>query len=205
MLRNWKKSRKVVKLRNFVVSRFNNRHDNKKNIIASNYQVNEKIRATQMMVIDHKGNNLGIISKQEALDIAEVAGLDLVQVGEKDSAIIAKIIDFGKFLYAKKKQLSLAKKKQKIIQIKEVKMRPNIGDQDFLTKMNRAVKFLSEGKKVKFTLQFRGRQFIMINELGRNFFERTFKFLEDADLGVLVKEKEQRRGPFWSIIYSLKT
>ena len=148
------------------------RDNNKKNIIASNYLVNEKIKAKNMMVIDHEGNNLGVISKQEALDCAERAELDLVQVGEKDSTVIAKIIDFGKFLYTKKKQLSLAKKKQKIIQIKEVKLRPNIGDQDFLTKMKRAVEFLKSGKKVKFTLQFRGRQFIMINELGRNFFNR---------------------------------
>jgi len=181
--------------------RGNNR---KKNILASNYQVNEKIKEKSMIVIDQDGNNLGEISKQQALDIAEQAELDLVIVGKKDSTAIAKVIDFGKFLYAKKKQLSLAKKKQKVIQIKEVKMRPNIGEQDYKTKMKRAFEFLRTGKKVKFTLQFRGRQFIMINELGKTFFTRVHNDLVEEDLGTLVKEKEQRSGPFWSIIYSLK-
>ena len=83
-------------------------------------------------------------------------------------------------------------------------MRPNIGDQDYNTKMKRAIEFLYDGKKVKFTLQFRGRQFIMINELGKNFFERINKDLEKQNFSNLIKEKEKRGGPFWSIIYFLK-
>jgi translation initiation factor IF-3 len=181
-----------------------NNNSKRKNILASNYQVNEKIKERSMIVIDKDGHNLGELSKQAALDIAEQAELDLVIVGKKDSTAIAKVIDFGKFLYAKKKQLSLAKKKQKVVQIKEVKMRPNIGEQDYKTKMRRAFEFLKSGKKVKFTLQFRGRQFIMINELGKRFFTKIHEDLIEKHLGTLVKEKEQRSGPFWSIIYSLK-
>ena len=156
------------------------------------------------MVIDHKGENLGMLSKTEALELARGAGLDLVQVGEKDLFPITKVMDFGKFLYTKKKQKSLSKKKQKVIKVKEIKMRPNIGDQDYNTKLKRAIGFLKTGKKVKFTLQFRGRQFIMIRELGTQFFERLDNSLSEHDLGTLVKEKEQRGGPFWSKIYYLK-
>lgn len=173
-------------------------------LLASNYFVNEKIRVPKLQVIDHNGNNLGMISKEQALDIAEQAGLDLVQVGEKGDIVIGKIIDFGKFLYAKKKQLSEAKKKQKVVQVKEIKMRPNIGDNDYQTKLKRAIGFLKEDKKVKFTLQFRGREFIMIKELGQNFFQRIDNDLAEQDLGTLLREKEQRGGPFWSKIYYVK-
>lgn len=188
------------------MSRFKPRYNSKVNskLLASSYFVNEKIRVTELMVIDQKGENLGVISKNRALDLAEDAELDLVQVGEKDNVLIAKIMDFGKFLYAKKKQLSESKKKHKIVQVKEVKMRPNIGENDYQTKLKRAITFLKEGKKVKFTLQFRGREFIMIRELGRKFFNRIDKDLEEQELGSLVQEKEQRGGPFWSKIYYLK-
>lgn len=187
------------------MSRFKHRgRKNSTKLLASNYFVNEKIKIPRLQVIDHNGNNLGVISREQALDIAEQAGLDLVQVGEKDDIIIAKIIDFGKFLYAKKKQLSEAKKKQKVIQIKEIKMRPNIGDNDYQIKLKRAIGFLKEGKKVKFTLRFRGREFIMIKELGQNFFARIDSDLAEQGLGTLLKEKEQRGGPFWSKIYYVK-
>lgn len=172
--------------------------------LASNYFVNERIRCTELQVIDHKGENLGVISKNQALDIAEAAELDLVQIGEKDGNITGKIMDFGKFLYARKKQLVESKKKQKVVQIKEVKMRPNIGENDYQTKLKRAIGFLKDGKKVKFTIQFRGREFIMIRELGRNFFDKINKDLGEAELGSLVEEREQRSGPFWSKIYFLK-
>jgi translation initiation factor IF-3 len=184
--------------------RFRNNNSNNKKPQSNNYLVNEQIKAPKVQVIDQEGQNLGLLSKEEALLLAQEAALDLVQVGQKDSMVIAKIMDFGKFLYTKKKQLSEAKKKQKIIQIKEIKMRPNIGDQDYNTKLNKAVEFLKEGKKVKFTLQFRGREFIMINELGNKIFSRIEQDLTDRKLGSLVQEKEQRGGPFWSKIYYLK-
>ena len=179
--------------------------DNRK-MPSNDHFVNERIKYLKIQVIDQNGNNLGVIPKREALAAARDAGLDLVQVGqnEKEGIGIAKIMDFGKFLYTKKKQLSEAKKKQKIIQIKEIKMRPNIGDQDYNTKLKKAEEFLKEGKKVKFTLQFRGREFIMINELGKKIFARIEQDLTDRKLGSLIQEKEQRSGPFWSKIYYLK-
>ena len=186
-------------------NRFNNNNQNSNNkTLSSNYEVNEQIKAPKVQVINHEGENLGLISKDEALNLAEEAGLDLVQVGVKDTTVITKIMDFGKFLYAKKKQLSEAKKKQKIIQLKEIKLRPNIGDQDYNTKLNKAIEFLTSGKKVKFTVQFRGREFIMINELGRKVFERIDRDLSDRNIGTIVQEKEQRGGPLWFRIYYLK-
>jgi len=183
--------------------RFRNNNNNNKPQ-SSNYLVNEKIIESKVQVINQDGQNLGLLSKEEALSLAQEANLDLVQVGQKDSVVITKIMDFGKFLYTKKKQLSEAKKKQKIIQVKEIKIRPNIGDQDYNTKLNKAVEFLKEGKKVKFTLQFRGREFIMINELGNKIFSRVERDLTDRKLGTLIQEKEQRGGPFWSKIYYIK-
>jgi len=189
------------------VSKFKPRNletDRNDKLLATSHFVNEKIRAAVMQVIDDAGQNLGVISKAEALKAAENAGLDLVVVGEKDGVAIAKLMNFGKFLYKKKKQLSESKKKQKIIQIKEIKLRPNIDENDFNTKLKQAVNFLTEGKKVKFTVQFKGREFIMIKELGGNFFERINKHLEDQKIGTLIEEKEQKGGPFWSKIYYLK-
>lgn len=168
------------------------------------HEVNDQIRANRIRLITHTGENVGVVSRREALDMAEEAGLDLVKIGEQDSEVIAKIMDLGKHLYLKKKQQSEAKKKQKVIQIKEIKMRPNIGDQDYLVKFNRAVQFLQDGKRVKFTLQFRGREMIMMRETGTRFFERIHHDLEERQLGPLVAEKEQRGRPFWSKIYYIK-
>lgn len=170
----------------------------------SDHFVNEEIRYLKIQVIGQDGSNLGVLAKRDALTQARNVGLDLVQVGEKEGVGIAKIMDFGKFLYTKKKQLNEAKKNQKIIQIKEIKLRPNIADQDYKTKLNHAVEFLKDGKKVKFTLQFRGREFIMMNELGQQFFDRINKDLQESNIGTLIEEKEQRGKPFWSKIYSLK-
>jgi translation initiation factor IF-3 len=180
----------------------NNHRD--KNNNSKRYIVNEQIRAREIRLITEEGENIGVVSRQEALSRAENVGLDLVKIGEKDSVVIAKIMDFGKYLYLKKKQQGEAKKKQKIIQIKEVKMRPNIGEQDYQTKFKRAIKFLLEGKRVKFTLQFKGREMIMKHELGKKFFERIANDLEEKKLGSLVSEREQRSGPFWSKIYYIK-
>ena len=181
------------------------RNNNKdKNNSSKRYIVNEQIRAREIRLIAEDGENVGLVSRQDALSRAQNVGLDLVMIGEKDAVVIAKIMDFGKFLYLKKKQQGEAKKKQKIIQIKEVKMRPNIGEQDYQTKFKRAIKFLQDGKRVKFTLQFKGREMIMKHELGNKFFDRIANDLEEQKLGSLVSEREQRGGPFWSKIYYIK-
>lgn len=171
---------------------------------ASKYFVNEQIRAEKLLVITDEGENLGVLSRSRALAAAQESSLDLVQVGEKDSIVVAKIMDFGKFLYEKKKQLCDAKKHQKVIQIKEIKMRPNIGDQDYKTKLNQAVGFFAEGKKVKFTLQFKGREITMMDDLGFKFFSRITNDLSARDVGSLVEEKDSRAGSFWSKIYFVR-
>ncbi len=171
----------------------------------TDHYINDKIIAKQLRVISEDGENLGVISKEEALARAAGAGLDLVKIGEHDSIVIAKIMDFGKSLYEKKKRSTEAKKHQKIIQVKEIKMRPNIGDQDFNTKFKHAVEFLKDGKKVKFTLQFRGRELLMMEDIGKRFFDRITKELEKESFGSsLVEEKEQKGRPFWFKIYFVK-
>lgn len=166
--------------------------------------VNEMIKAEQVRLITETGENIGVVSRREAQERAQSVGMDLVKIGEQDDLYVVKIMDFGKFLYLKKKQQNEAKKKQKVIQIKEIKMRPGIAEQDYLTKFRQAVEFLKEGKRVKFTLQFHGREIMMKNEHGQKFFDRLSKELEQQNLGALIAEDEQKGGPFWSKVYYIK-
>lgn len=168
------------------------------------YFINEAIRRDRLQVINEEGVNLGEMSRREALNIAAEAGLDLVMVGEKDMVAITKIMDFGKFLYGKKKKSTQTKKSHKVIQIKEIKLRPKIGPGDYQTKMNQAAGFLAEGKHVKFTLQFKGRQPISIQEVGTKFFERIKNDLTEKNLGALFEEKEARTASVWSRVYYIK-
>jgi len=168
------------------------------------YVVNEQIKSDKIHVITHTGQNLGVISRREALAQAEQVSLDLVQVGEKDSTPIAKIMDFGKFLYIKKKQLGDSKKHQKAMQLKEIKLRPNIGEQDYKTKLKRAEQFFTEGKRVKFTLQFKGREISLINVIAPKLFARITADLEEKKVGTLVEEKDQKGGSYWSKTYFVK-
>jgi translation initiation factor IF-3 len=175
-----------------------------KNSDALKYFVNEQIRADRIVVIDQNGQNLGSLPRFQALARAQEAGLDLVQVGEKDGAPITKMMDFGKFLYTKKKQLADAKKHQKVILIKEIKIRPNIGEQDYKTKLNQAEGFFRDGNKVKFTMQFRGREAATMDEVGPRFFANILKDLTDRNLGSLVEEKDTRSGSLWTKIFYVK-
>lgn len=172
----------------------------------SGYFINDQIRADQIRVITEDGKNVGVLSRRDALSMAVEYGVDLVQIGDSDdnTLVTAKLMDFGKFLYEKKKQQNEAKKHQKVIQVKEVKLRPQIGDQDYMIKLNQAAQFLADGKRVKFTLQFKGRENAMVDELGPRLFERIHKDLLAKELGTLIDEKESKGGPFWSKIYYLK-
>lgn len=180
------------------------RDKNAPNDLQSKYSINDQIRADKIYVIDAVGGNAGLISRYEAMKLAEEAGLDLVQVGERDDYPVAKVMDFGKFVYGKKKQLNDSKKNQKIVVLKELKMRPNIGDGDYKTKLKKAIEFFADGNKVKFTLQFKGREISMMDNLGSKFFERITQDLAVQDVGTLVEEKNQRSGAFWSKIYFVK-
>jgi translation initiation factor IF-3 len=180
------------------------RDKNAPNDLQSKYTVNEQIKSDKIYVIGANGDNAGLISRYDAIKMAQDAELDLVQVGERDGFPVAKVMDFGKFVYGKKKQHNDSKKNQKVITLKELKMRPNIGDGDYQTKLKKGVEFFKEGKKVKFTLQFKGREISMMENLGSKFFERITTDLTAQQVGTLVEEKDQRSGAFWSKIYFVK-
>lgn len=170
--------------------------------------INENIRAPQVQLITHEGSNIGIVSREQALRMAEEAKLDLVLIAEKggDEAPVAKIMDFGKVLYEKKKKLAESKKHQKVIQVKEIKMRPTIGEHDYQTKIKQAMQFLLGGKRVKITLFFKGRENITKEERGTEFLERIDKTFHEQGIAAhnLVKERDSRMGQFWSRVYYLK-
>lgn len=173
---------------------------------AKNTLINDNIRASKVRVISVEGNDLGIILKSKAQEMAEEAGLDLVQLSETDGLPLTKIMDFGKSLYAKKKKMSESKKKQKTIKIKEVKLRPKIGDHDYDTKINRAIKFLNDGNKVKVTLVFRrGREAFKKNEQGGALFQRIDQSFVDASLDNIAQEKDAISQTLWSRVYYLKS
>lgn len=171
--------------------------------VNSGYSINDFIKADQVRVINDEGKNLGLISKREAIAMATSLSLDLVQIGEDDGVVIARIMNFGKFLYEKKKQQHEAKKHQKVIQIKELKFRPHIGEQDYQIRINQAVDFLKDGKRVKCTLQFRGREAVTMHEFGPKLFARIKADLEKHELGTLVEEQESK-GMIWIKIFFVK-
>ena len=121
-------------------------------------KANERIRAPQVQVIGSDGKNLGTLNTQEALDIAKQEGLDLIEISPNASPPVCKIIDIGKNKYDLQKKANKAKKKQKIINLKEIKLRPVTEIHDYNFKIKNAQKFLAKGDKVKFTVQFRGRE-----------------------------------------------
>jgi translation initiation factor IF-3 len=121
-------------------------------------RINDRIRAREIRVIDEKGEQLGILPPFEALKIARERGLDLVEVSPNAVPPVCRIQDYGRFLYEKEKSERAARKKQKVITIKEVKFSVTVDEHDYQTKKNQAVRFLNEGDKVKASLRFRGRQ-----------------------------------------------
>jgi translation initiation factor IF-3 len=119
---------------------------------------NEFIQSPKVRVIDHDGENLGVMYTREAMEQARALGLDLVEVSPNADPPVAKFLDVGKFKYEAQKKANLARKSQKTQEIKEIKMRPNIDDHDYDTKMKKVVEFIEEGDKVKVTMRFRGRE-----------------------------------------------
>ena len=168
--------------------------------------VNEQIRFPRVQLITHEGRNEGVISRSDALRMAHEAGLDLVLIADQgaEGFPVVKIMDFGKALYAKKKKQAEAKKHQKVIQVKEIKIRPKIGEHDYKTKIQQAIQFLKDGKRLKVTLMFKGRELILQAERGRELFDKIDTSFHDAGLNNVVQEKDSRMGQLWSRIYYLK-
>jgi len=120
--------------------------------------INEQIRDKEVRLIGENGEQLGIVSSKEALRMAEEAELDLVKIAPKAEPPVCKIIDYGKYKYEMVRKEKEAKKKQKTVELKEIRMSPNIDTNDLNTKINSAKKFLTKGDRVKVTLRFRGRE-----------------------------------------------
>ena len=133
---------------------------------------NEFIQSPKVRVIDENGENLGVMYTREAIEQAAEVGLDLVEVSPNADPPVAKFLDVGKFKYEAQKKANQARKTQKTQEIKEIKMRPNIDDHDYDTKMRSINKFIGEGDKVKVTLRFRGRE-LSHQRLGMDLLQRV--------------------------------
>ena len=136
--------------------------------------MNERIRSKEVRLIDHNGENHGIVPTSQALQMAEDADLDLVLISPNQAPPVAKILDYGKYKYELAKKAKEAKKKQKTIAVKEIRLRPGIESNDLNTKANNAIKFLKKGDKVKVELRFRGRE-LGHKDIGK---EVMLKFIE---------------------------
>lgn len=135
-------------------------------------RINDRIRSPEIRLIGADGDNVGVVSPERGMELADDAGLDLVEISPNASPPVCKIMDFGKFKYEQQKRESEARKKQKIIEVKEVKFRPNTDTHDYEVKMRNVTRFLEAGDKVKVTLRFRGREMAHQN-LGRDLLERV--------------------------------
>ncbi|MBT4770061.1 MAG: translation initiation factor IF-3 [Rhodospirillaceae bacterium] len=147
-------------------------------------RVNEAIESATVRLVNHDGEMLGVNSLADALEKAVEVGLDLVEVSPNADPPVCKILDYGKYKYQEQKKQNEARKKQKTMDVKEIKMRPNINKHDYDVKMRSVVKFLGEGDKVKVTLRFRGREMVH-QEIGMSVLNRV-----RADVMELVKVEQ---------------
>ena len=141
--------------------------------------INEQIRDREVRLIGENGEQLGIMSAKDAYKLAKEAELDLVKIAPTAKPPVCKIIDYGKYRYELARKEKEAKKKQKVIEIKEVRLSPNIDENDLNTKMNNARKFLEKGNKVKVTLRFRGREMAHVQQ-SKHILDDFAKQLEDV-------------------------
>ncbi|MBD3878615.1 MAG: translation initiation factor IF-3 [Quinella sp. 1Q5] len=163
-------------------------------------RINDEIRIREVRVTDANGESLGIMPTREALRLAEEKHLDLVEVAPKARPPVCRIVDFGKYRYEQQKREKEVRKKQKIITIKEVKLRPNIEQHDFEVKLKSAQRFIEEGNKVKLTIMFRGRE-LSHPELGGEILDKLAKALEEV---VTVERAAKLEGKNMTMILSPK-
>jgi translation initiation factor IF-3 len=150
-------------------------------------RINEEIRAREVQLIDNSGDNKGVVDFQTAMSMAEAAGLDLVEISPNSTPPVCKILDFGKYKFQAQKKAAEARKKQKVVEIKEIKLRPMIDDHDYDVKMRSMRRFFDEGDKVKITLRFRGRE-MAHQELGYKLLNRV-----KADTAPIAKIESEPR------------
>ena len=141
-------------------------------------KVNERIRALDVQVIANDGGNLGSMAINKAIELAKKEGLDLIEISPNANPPVCKIMDIGKYKYDLQKKANLAKKKQKIVLLKEIKLRPGTEAHDYNFKIKNAKKFITKGDKVKFTVKFKGRE-MQHTELGKNLMNRIIEETKD--------------------------
>lgn len=153
-------------------------------------RINDEIRAPEIRLIDAEGNQLGVVSSREARRLSEEAGLDLVEISPDAKPPVCRIMNFGKFAYQQSKRKAIAKKKQKQVHLKEVKLRPGTEEADYQVKLRNIVRFLTSGDKAKVTLRFRGRE-MTHPEIGMQLMERV---IADATEHGLVEQRPKMEG-----------
>lgn len=166
----------------------------------SELMINEQIRDKEVRVIGSDGQQLGIMSVREAQKLATEAELDLVKIAPKAQPPVCKIIDYGKYRYEQARKEKEARKKQKTVEIKEVRLSPNIDTNDLNTKVNNARKFLSKGNKVKVTLRFRGREMAHVQQ-SKHILDDFAKLVEDL---AVVEKPAKLEGRNMSMVLTEK-
>ncbi|HZU91627.1 MAG TPA: translation initiation factor IF-3, partial [Stellaceae bacterium] len=161
-------------------------------------RINEEIAVLRVRLVDEKGRMVGIVGRNEALAMAAEAGLDLVEIAPNADPPVCKILDYGKYKYEEQKKKNEARKKQKIIEVKEIKLRPNIDDHDYEVKRRSMVKFIEEGDKVKVTMRFRGRE-LAHQDLGMNVLIRV---RDDLDSIAKVEQMPRMEGRQMTMVVS---
>jgi len=141
-------------------------------------RINDRINATEVRLISSTGDQVGVVTKAKALEIAKSEELDLVEIVANQTPPVCRVMDFGKYKFEQSKKAHAAKKKQKQTQVKEIKFRPNTEEADYQVKLKSLIKFLSGGDKAKITMRFRGRE-IAHQVIGREFLDRVQKDLDD--------------------------
>ena len=150
-------------------------------------RVNEEIRSREVQLIDATGDNKGVVATETAIGLAQAAGLDLVEIAPNSTPPVAKILDYGKYKFQAQKKAAEARKKQKVVEIKEIKLRPMIDDHDYQVKMRSMQRFFEEGDKVKITLRFRGRE-MAHQEIGTKLLDKI-----KTDVAELAKVEQDAR------------
>jgi len=163
-------------------------------------RVNEQIEAEKVRVVNADGEMVGVITKEEGIEIAFEAGLDLVEVSPNADPPVCKVLDYGKYKYEAQKKANEARKKQKVIDVKEIKMRPGIDEHDYQVKMRSVRRFLDEGDKVKMTIRFRGRE-MAHQELGMKVLDRV---REDVDELAKVEQFPKSEGRLMTMVIAPK-
>jgi translation initiation factor IF-3 len=166
--------------------------------ISKQQRVNEMIRAREVRVISPDGEQLGIMPANDALQLAEEKGLDLVEVAPDAKPPVCRIMDFGKYKYQQSKRLQQAKKKQKVISIKEIKLRPKTEEHDYQYKTKHIRRFLQDGHKAKVTIMFRGREMAHV-DLGRRILDRIAVDLEEVGT---VEQSPKQEGRNMTMVLS---